>query len=135
MSDAVYGHLLLECEEAYGPSFWADFFAETRNESARLCETVTQGDVIYGSYLCRILIGSRMPLTRQDFDRKHRITVGCFDRLPGLDFRRRLREYGISETTSWYSMSWGRKDWDRRFMPAAQRERGRTDANASETND
>jgi len=98
VSDRIHHEILYQCEEKYGPDFWRDFFTEVRKRRDRL--------------------------RRADGNTRYRITVDCFDRLPGLDFREMLRDLRISDKTSWYSLRPSRPEWDRRFIPPHERQPG-----------
>ncbi len=98
VSDRIHHEILYQCEEKYGASFLRDFFTEVRKERDRLRSA--------------------------DGNTRYQITIDCFDRLPGLNFRELLRDLRISDKTSWYSLRPSRPDWDRRFIPADEREAG-----------
>jgi hypothetical protein len=87
--DRIHGYLLWQCEQQYGPDFWQDFFKEAKKEKARLS------------------VDNR--------DERYRITVECFDRLPGLGFKRRLRTSGISRTVDVKSMNPEKPGWNRKL--------------------
>ncbi len=88
--DRIHAQLLWQCEQEYGEDFWRDFFREAKKKRVKL------------------LLGSR--------DERYKITIECFERLPGLDFRRLLRTHNISRTTDVKSLNpeepgWNRKLW------------------------
>jgi hypothetical protein len=88
--DRIHAQLLWQCEQEYGKDFWRDFFREAKKERVKL------------------LTGSR--------DERYRVTIECFERLPGLDFRRLLRSHNISRSTDVKSLNpeepgWNRKLW------------------------
>jgi len=98
-TDRLYKAVLKLCEVEYGENLWRDFFAEARKRRTQL------------------LLGDR--------DEMHRIIVDCFDRLPGLEFRKILRKYRFSDKTSLATIC-KQKDWeqDRRFIPKNERQPG-----------
>jgi len=96
--DRIHAHLLWQCEQQYGPSFWPDFFREVRSQSTRLRDAVHLG----GGNAIR--------------DERYRITIECFDRLAGLDFKGMLQENGISLTTDIKSLAPTEAGWDRKLQ-------------------
>jgi hypothetical protein len=90
--DRIHGYLLWQCEQQYGPDFWPDFFQEAKKERTRLVVD-----------------------NRGDRDKRYQISVECFDRLPGLGFKRRLRTNGISRTIDVKSMNPEKPGWNRRL--------------------
>ena len=98
VSDRIHAEILYQCEAKYGADFWRNFFTEIRKERDRL--------------------------RNADGNMRYQITVDCFDRLPGLQFRQMLRDLRISDKTSWYSLKPSRPDWDRRFIPPEERKPG-----------
>jgi hypothetical protein len=70
--DRIHAYILWQGEQQYGASFWRDFFAEVRKESQALTNA------------------------RDDRDRRYQITVDCFDRLKGLNFKQWLTQNQIS---------------------------------------
>ncbi|HEY4721379.1 MAG TPA: hypothetical protein VII92_06005, partial [Anaerolineae bacterium] len=92
-------HLLWQCEQRYGPSFWPDFFSEIRKQRQQLDDAVhlSGGDNIR--------------------NQRYRITVECFDRLPNLRFKQMLEQNGISTTVDVKSLHPTEPGWDRRFVP------------------
>ncbi|MCC6697553.1 MAG: ankyrin repeat domain-containing protein [Candidatus Hydrogenedentes bacterium] len=95
--DRIHAHLLGQCEQQYGPSFWPDFFTEVRKEAGALRDAVNAG--------------------KDDDTRnaRYRITVDCFDRLPGLHFKQLLANSGISLTTDVKSLHPTEPGWNRRL--------------------
>ncbi|MCC6488788.1 MAG: ankyrin repeat domain-containing protein [Candidatus Hydrogenedentes bacterium] len=95
--DRIHAHLLGQCEQQYGPSFWPDFFTEVRKEAGALRDAVNAGkdDDIRNA--------------------RYRITVDCFDRLPGLHFKQLLENSGISLTTDVESLRPTEPGWNRRL--------------------
>lgn len=94
--DRIHAYLLNECEQRYGPAFWPDFFREIRKEYGPLRDAVQLPEA-------------------QIRDARYRITVDCFDRLPGLRFKEMLRENGISTTRDVKSMDPTSPGWNRRL--------------------
>lgn len=95
--DRIHAHLLWQCERAYGGQFWPDFFREINREYGALRDAVqlSDGDAIRNA--------------------RYQITVDCFDRLPGLHFKDRLREAHISLGTDVKSLHPTEPGWDRRL--------------------
>ncbi len=96
--DRIHAHLLYECEKKYGGGFWPDFFEHVRSEAERLAHPdVTGGDDAYRNA-------------------RYQITVACFDRLAGLNFKALLEENGISLSTDVKSLHPMNPDWNRRLV-------------------
>ncbi len=95
--DRIHAWILWQCAEEYGAGFWKDFFREIRAQERPLREAAEAGDA--------------------DTIRnaRYRVTVDCFDRLPGLSFKKVLQESGISLTTDVKSLHPERPQWDRRL--------------------
>ncbi len=95
--DRIHAWLLWQCEREYGPNFWKDCFQEIRRQQKALKDAVHLGD--------------------QDEIRnaRYQITVDCFDRLPGLNFKERLRNLNISLKTDIKSLHPQEADWNRRL--------------------
>jgi len=94
LCDRIHAYILWRCEQKYGPTFWTDFFKEIRKEHTRLRQAARRGDR----------------------DERYRITVDCFDRLKGLDFKKTLRKCRISLTTDIKSLNPTKPAWNRRFV-------------------
>ncbi len=90
--DRIHAHILWECEQEYGASFWKDVFDEIRKEKQALLEAV------------------------DDRDRRYQITIECFDRLPGLHFKQRLAANQISLTRDIKSLNPTEPGWNRRLQ-------------------
>ena len=99
LCDRVHAHILWMCERQYGPDFWQDFFKEIRKEHENLmaAEYLADADKIR--------------------NRKYEITVECFDRLPGIEFKKTLQKYQISLDTAIKSLRPIEPGWDRKFVP------------------
>ena len=98
LCDRIHAWILYECELKYGPSFWTDFFKEVRRQNEPLVSAVNLGD------------GDAIR------NRRYQITLDCFDRLPGIDFKERLRKLQISLNVDVKSLHPTEKNWDRKFM-------------------
>ena len=94
--DRIYAHLLWKCEQKYGPDFWSDFFTEIRRECASFSSTKAQGE-------------------SSALDVRYRLTVECFDRLSGLNFRKLLEQNGISTNVAIQSLKPEKPGWNRRL--------------------
>ena len=88
--DRIHAHLLWQCEQEYGPEFWADFFREVQKMAPRLQDAA-------------------------DRDERYRITIQCFDTLPRIRFRRLLQEHHISLDTDIKSLRPTDPGWNRRL--------------------
>jgi len=87
--DRIHAHLLYQCEQEYGPSFWRAFFKEAKKE--------------------------RLALMNGTRDERYQATIECFDRLPGLNFKQLLSSNKISLTTDIKSLDPESPTWDRRL--------------------
>jgi hypothetical protein len=98
LCDRIHAHLLYQCEQRYGAAFWQDFFSEVRVQRKPLDDAVhlAGGDNIRNE--------------------RYRITVECFDKLKGLQFKKMLERYGISTTVDAKSLA-TKPDWNRKFAP------------------
>jgi hypothetical protein len=97
--DRIHAHILWMCEREYGPNFWTDFFTEIRKARPDFSKAASQSDI-------------------PDDERRnarYRITIDCFDRLKGLNFKKKLASNGISLTTDIKSFHPERPGWNRRF--------------------
>jgi hypothetical protein len=52
----------------------------------------------------------------EDRDRRYQITVDCFDRLPGLNFKQRLKDNQISLTRDIKSLKPTEPGWNRKLQ-------------------
>ena len=95
-ADRLHAYLLRKCEQQYGPKFWPDFFAEVRKQQAAFSAPEAQGD-------------------SRGLDVRYRLTVGCFDRLPGLHFKNLLEQNGISTTIAIQSLKPTQPGWNRKL--------------------
>lgn len=99
LCDRIHAHLLYLCEQRYGGAFWQDFFRELRSQ--------------------RPALDAAVHLSGDDNIRneRYRITVECFDRLKGLQFKQLLTRNGISTTVDVKSLHPTEPGWNRRFIP------------------
>jgi hypothetical protein len=96
-ADRIHAYLLRKCEQQYGPGFWHDFFKEVRKEQAAFSAPEAQGD-------------------SRGLDVRYRLTVECFDRLPGLKFKKLLARSGISTTVAIQSLKPTQPAWNRKLQ-------------------
>jgi hypothetical protein len=96
--DRIHAHLLWQCEQSYGPEFWKDFFKEVKKQKGALDDAVrlSDGDSIRNE--------------------RYRITIDCFDRLPGFSFRQTLVQSGISLTVDVKSLHPTDPGWNRKLQ-------------------
>ena len=87
--DRIHAYLLWQCEQQYGPNFWKDFFTEAKKERAQF--------------------------KNDNRDERYRLTVECFQRLPGLNFKELLRRNGISRSVDIKSMNPTGPGWNRKL--------------------
>jgi hypothetical protein len=97
LCDRIHAWILWDCEQAYGPRFWPNFFREIGKQ--------------------RLAFRQAGQIANDDNRRNaaYRITVDCFDRLMEGKFKTRLTEAGISLTTDVKSLQPMGKDWNRRL--------------------
>jgi hypothetical protein len=95
--DRIHAHLLFECEKQYGRNFWPDFFKEIRKARGEL------------------LAVSRSGPGDERRNARYRITIECFDRLMRGQFKKMLKNHGISLTTDVKSLRPKRPDWNRKL--------------------
>jgi hypothetical protein len=101
LCDRIHAQVLWQCEQRYGANFWPDCFREINKQKKALDDAVNmKGDDNIRNERCRI-------------------TVDCFDRLPGLKFKQLLQQYGISPTVDIKSLHPTDPKWDRRLEPVA----------------
>jgi hypothetical protein len=98
LCDRIHAHLLYQCEQRYGANFWPDFFREVRAQRQALDDAVN------------------LPGGDNIRNERYRITVECFDRLKGSQFKKMLERYGISTTIDAKSLA-TKLDWNRKFIP------------------
>ena len=101
LCDRIHAHLLWLCEQRYGARFWPNFFEQIRAARPQLDAAVHEK----GADNIR--------------NERYRITVDCFDRLQGLNFKRLLESNGVSTTVDVKSLHPTEPGWDRKFVPAA----------------
>ena len=97
LADRIHAYLLWQSEKKYGADFWSDVFKEIRKERKALHEAIRLGD------------GDAVR------NERYRVTVECFDRLPGLKFKTLLAENGISTTVAIQSLHPAEAGWNRKF--------------------
>jgi ankyrin repeat protein len=95
--DRIHAWLLYQSALKYGPHFWPDFFREVRSQKKALADAIQLGD----GDNCR--------------NARYRITIACFDRLPGIEFKKLLKANGISLTTDVKSLKPEAPGWNRRL--------------------
>ena len=95
--DRIHAWILRQSALKYGPRFWSDFFREVRGQKQALSEAARLGD------------GDKIRNAR------YQITLACFDRLPGLDFKQTLKANGISLSTDVKSLHPETPGWNRRL--------------------
>lgn len=95
--DRIHAWILYQSALKYGPRFWSDFFREVRSQKKALDDAVQLGD------------GDRIRNAR------YQITLDCFDRLPGVEFKKTLKDNGISLTTDVKSLHPEAPGWNRRL--------------------
>jgi len=97
----IYQVLLDDCEKAYGPDLLKDFFTEVRKTRTPI-----------------------KPDSPTDYSKRLQLTVECFDRLPGLNFRERMRKLRLSQRTTWYSLYGKTREWGGKLLPPDERQPG-----------
>ena len=97
-ADRIHAYLLRKAEQDYGTNFWYDFFAEVRKQQAIFAAPEAEGDSAPG------------------LDVRYRLTVECLNRLPGLDFKKRLEQSGVSTTVAIQSLKPTQPDWSRKLQ-------------------
>lgn len=95
-ADRIHAYLLRKCERQFGPKFWYDFFAEVRQAQAAFSAPETQGE-------------------SRGLDVRYRLTVECFERLPGLHFKKVLEDSGVSTTVAIQSLKPTQPTWNRKL--------------------
>ncbi len=98
LCDRVHAYILFLCEQEYGPNFWSDFFREIKKEKSNL------------------LVAAKLSDSDQIRNRRYQITVDCFDRLGGMNFKNKLKKLQISLSTDVKSLHPERTDWNRKFI-------------------
>jgi len=100
LCDRIHAHVLWLCEQRYGPNFWPDFFREINPQRKSLDGAIhIKGEDNVRNERCRI-------------------TVDCFDRMRGLQFKRLLAQHGISTTVDVKSLHPTDPKWNRKLTPA-----------------
>jgi hypothetical protein len=95
-ADRLHAYLLRKCEQQYGPKFWPDFFAEVRKQQPAFSAPEAQGE-------------------SRGLDARYRLAVGCFDCLPGVNFKKLLEQNGISTTVAIQSLKPTQPGWNRKL--------------------
>lgn len=101
--DRIHAWILYQCQARYGANFWKDFFREARSRKKELVDAVSAGD------------------TDAIRNARYQITVECFDKLPGLGFKKILSNCGVSLTTDVKSLHPEAPGWDRRLTATGDR--------------
>ncbi len=96
-ADRLHAFLLRKCEQKYGPKFWPDFFADVRRQQAAFSAPEAQGE-------------------SRGLNTRYCLTVECFDRLPGLEFKKLLEQSGISTTVAIQSLKPTQPGWNRKLQ-------------------
>jgi len=97
LCDRIHAYLLWQCEQKYGQNFWQDFFNEVNKQQERL------------------LAASKISDSDRNRNERYKITVECFDHLPGLNFEEMMKKSGISLVTDVKSLHPTEPGWDRKF--------------------
>ncbi len=87
----------MKCERQSAPKLWHDFFSEVRKQQAAFSAPEAQGE-------------------SRGLDARYRLTVECFDRLPGLNFKKLLEWSGISTTVAIQSLKPTQPGWNRKLQ-------------------
>lgn len=98
LCDRIHAYVLWQCEQKYGPNFWPDFFKEINKEYEPLAAAVSLGE------------GDKIR------NKRYQITIECFDRLKGLNFKEMLRRNQISLTADVKSLHPTDTGWNRKFI-------------------
>ncbi len=95
--DRIHAYILGQCEQRYGARFWPDFFKEVRKQHEALEQALSLPD-------------------DENRNARYQISVECFDRLPGLDFKKMLQSSGISLTTDVKALHPTEPGWNRQLQ-------------------
>jgi hypothetical protein len=95
--DRIHAWILKQSATKYGSRFWPDFFREMRLQQQPLADAVKLGDPV------------------KVRNARYRITVDCFDKLPGLRFKEMLKTNHISLATDVKSLNPESPGWNRRL--------------------
>lgn len=95
--DRLHAWIIYQAAAKYGPNFWPDFFREIRAQKQALADAVQLRDA------------------DKIRNARYQITISCFDRLPGLNFKKTLSANGISLTTDVKSLHPESPNWNRRL--------------------
>ena len=105
LCDRIHAHVLWMCEKEYGPDFWKDFFREIQKER----ENFESAKYLKDPDNIR--------------NKKYQVTVGCFDKLAKIEFRKLLDKYHLSQTTAIKSLRPTDPKWDRKFIVSDNQEK------------
>jgi hypothetical protein len=97
--DRIHAYILWQCEQKYGQNFWSDFFKEVEKEYDHLLAAAAISD------------------SDRNRNERYQITIECFNRLHGLNFKEMLKKYQISLTTDVKSLHPTDTGWNRKFIP------------------
>jgi len=95
-ADRVHAYLLYKCEQQYGMAFWSDFFKEVRKERQAFSDAEARGE-------------------DNGRDLRYKLTLQCFDRLPGIRFTQLLEQNGISTIVDLSSLPHEAPGWNRKL--------------------
>jgi len=97
LCDRVHAYLLWQCHQKYGPDFWKDFFALVLEKQEQLAKA------------------SLLGTDDEKRNARYQITVDCFDRLPGVGFKKLLVTNGISLAVDVKSLHPTDPGWNRKL--------------------
>ena len=97
-ADRIHAYLLRKAEQDYGTNFWHEFFAEVRKQQAAFGAPEAKGD------------------SGQPLNLRYQLTVECLNRLPGLEFKKRLEQSGVSTTVAIQSLKPTQPGWNRKLQ-------------------
>ena len=97
LCDRIHAYILWVCEKRYNGNFWKDFFAEVKREQENLKTALSLGQ------------------DNEIRNKRYQITIDCFDRLDGIEFKKILEKHQISLTTDIKSLDPEESQWNRKF--------------------
>ncbi|OHB55675.1 MAG: hypothetical protein A2Y07_09020 [Planctomycetes bacterium GWF2_50_10] len=100
--DRIHAYILWQCEQKYGPDFWPNFFKEIAKEQESLATAAVISD------------------SDRNRNERYQITVECFNRLHGLNFKEMLKKNQISLNTDLKSLHPTDSGWNRKFVPSRE---------------